>query len=75
MNKKEISYRLCTARVQSGKTYRQISDETGLSLNALANTMTKGGMPRADTLAKLCVCLGCSADWILGLEGKPHDEL
>ena len=76
MNKKRISYRLCEARIKSGKTYRQIAEETDISLNTLNAYMNKGVMPGADKLALLCRCLGTSADWVLGLrENAVRDGL
>lgn len=67
MDKKQISYRLCEARIKSGKSYRQIWEETDISLNTLNAYMNQGVMPGADKLALLCRCLGTSADWVLGL--------
>lgn len=67
--KKQITYRLCTARINSGKAYRQLAEETGIALNTLDAYMNKGTMPGADKLAALCQALGVSADWVLGLCG------
>ncbi len=65
-DRKQITYRLWEARLESGKSFRQIAEETGLSLNVLNAYMNKGVMPGADKLALLCPCLGVSADWVLG---------
>lgn len=67
-DKKQISYRLCKAKLDSGKTYRQINEETDISVNALSGYVSNGVMPTASNLARLCRCLGVSADWVLGLE-------
>ena len=72
MDKKQITYRLWEARLESGKSFRQIAEETGLSLNLLNAYMNKGVMPGADKLALLCPCLGVSADWLLGV-GESDD--
>lgn len=71
INKKQISYRLADAVRGSGKSYRQVEEETGISLNTLNHYINKGGMPGADKLARLCHALGVSADWVLGLRCPP----
>ena len=48
-DRKQITYRLWEARLESGKSFRQIAEETGLSLNVLNAYMNKGVMPGADS--------------------------
>lgn len=77
-SRKQITYRLVTAVLESGKSHRRIAEEAGVSLNTMHYYMNKGGMPGADKLAALCRALNVSADWLLGLESKymePSNDL
>ena len=77
-SRKQITYRLVTAVLESRKSHRQIAEEAGVSLNTMHYYMNKGGMPGADKLAALCRALEVSADWLLGLESKymePSNDL
>lgn len=65
-DRKQITYRLVTAVLESGKSHRRIAEEAGVSLNTMHYYMNKGGMPGADKLAALCRALNVSADWLLG---------
>lgn len=67
MTKKQITYRLVEARIKSGKSIRQMAEETGISPSTIEMYMYKGSMPGADKLSLLCQSLGVSADWVLGL--------
>ena len=69
-SRKQITYRLVTAVLDSRKSHRRIAEEAGVSLNTMHYYMNKGGMPGADKLAALCRALNVSADWLLGLEEK-----
>lgn len=72
--KKQITYRLAEAVKDSGKTYAQLAEETGMHANTVSNYVNEGIMPGADKLAMLCRALGVSADTILGLDNVRMDK-
>lgn len=67
----EIHRRIRTVILESGITYRELSERSGIPINSITNyTGAKPIMPTADNLAKICKALGASADEILGLEDE-----
>ena len=63
-----FSERLEKAIRDSGKTFGQVCRETGISRSQLYNLKMGQQGPSAIHVAKLSACLGCSADWLLGLK-------
>lgn len=60
--------RLSQAVDDSGKTFGQICRETGISRSKLYDLKSGQQGPSALQVARLSVCLGCSADWLLGIK-------
>lgn len=71
-----VSQRLREAKEMCGKSYRQLSRETMISVDTIVSAMRNNGQnPRADTLAALCRAMEVSADWVLGLGGESPGPL
>ena len=70
MDLKEIQQRLRIAIKQSGKQQKDIAKEIGVSSQTVSKYMRADIFPALDTLAKLCIALDVSADYILGIEDK-----
>lgn len=60
--------RLNKAIRDSGKTFGQVCKETGISRTALYRLKVGDCGPSAIQIARLSVCLGVSADWLLGIK-------
>lgn len=65
--------RLLEAIDKSGLAYAEIARRAGICPTNLQN-YRQGVRPSMDKLGALCRVLGVSADWVLGLEGKPQNE-
>ena len=60
--------RLDKAIRESGKTFGQVCRETGIVRSTLHALKTGQQGPSALHVARLSVCLKCSADWLLGIK-------
>lgn len=67
--------RLDAAIKNSGRSDRSLSLEAGLGENYVQQMRTKGKMPGADALIKLCETLGVSVTYIFsGAKMTPEEE-
>lgn len=62
-----IQTRLREAIKQSTHTQKEIAAAVGVSAQTISKYMRENIFPALDTLAKLCVFLDVSADYILGI--------
>lgn len=62
-----IGKRIRLARDQRGLSQTQLADRAGAVASAVSHWETGRRTPDADNLRCLCVALGVSADWLLGL--------
>lgn len=60
--------RLSGAIRQSGKSFGQVCRETGISRSKLYDLKSGQQGPSALQVARLSICLDCSADWLLGIK-------
>lgn len=67
MELKNIQSRLRESIKQSNKTQKEIAKQIGVSAQTVSKYMKCDIFPALDTLAKLCVCIDVSADYILGI--------
>lgn len=58
---------------KSGKTLKQIQEETGISHAHLFRIRAGTSEPTASMIIKLCNALSCSADELLGLKEIPSE--
>ena len=68
------------ARIASMRALRKLrqSDlalKIGTSTQTVSNWETGSCVPRADSLRDLCLALGCSSDYLLGLSGTPSPSI
>lgn len=63
----EFKKRLNILIDESGKTYRKIASESGVTKSSLATWLTTDAMPNSKSLILLCRYFNVSADWLLGL--------
>ena len=63
----ELGTRLWKARVASGKSIQQLSEETGISKRSIGYYESGEIDVKAGKLAVLCKALSVSSDWLLGL--------
>lgn len=56
---------------RSGKTLRELEEETGISNGTWAMWKNGKKMPRADSLFELAKYFNVSADWLIGISDKP----
>jgi transcriptional regulator with XRE-family HTH domain len=63
-----LGERLYKAYKQSGLTVRQIAEKAGIGVNTMHEVITGKSDPRLSTLILLCDALGCSLEWLLGLD-------
>lgn len=68
MDIKDIQHRLRDAIANSGVPQKDIAKAIGVSPQTVSKYMRHDVFPALDTLAKLCVFLDLSADYILGIE-------
>lgn len=68
MNIQQIRERITTAIKESGQTQEKIAKYLGVRQTTVSEYVRHKSLPALDTLAKLCVCLDISADYILGIE-------
>lgn len=59
--------RLTQAIKKSGMTTEELSRKTGLTTNRIFALKNGSGIMREFDIARLCVALGISADWLLGI--------
>lgn len=67
----EFKRRFRCAVKRSGKTSKEISDETGINLFNINEYRKGSSLPKAENLVLLCDCLDVSADYLLGLTDDP----
>ncbi len=65
-----IQIRLRTAIKESGIQQKEIARLVGVSAQTVSKYMKTDVFPALDTLAKLCIVLDVSADYILGIDQK-----
>ena len=65
-----IQIRLRTAIRESGIQQKEIARLVGVSAQTVSKYMKTDVFPALDTLAKLCIVLDVSADYILGIDQK-----
>lgn len=65
-----IQKRLRTAIKESGIQQKEIAKQIGVSAQTVSKYMKADIFPALDTLAKLCVVIDVSADYILGIDKK-----
>lgn len=63
-----MNYEFCIKR--SGKTLKQIQEETGISHAQLYRIRAGQSEPTASVIIRLCDALGCTADELLGRDKK-----
>lgn len=66
----EIQRRLREEIKNSGMAQRDIATAIGVSPQTVSRYMRDDIFPALDTLARLCVLLDVSADYILGITGE-----
>lgn len=74
MELKDIQKRLRESIAASGISQKEIAKKLGVSPQTVSKYMTKDIFPALDTLAKLCVVLDVSADYLLGTEFRAHPK-
>ena len=57
-------------RIEKGFTQKQVADAIGIVPTAITNYESGIREPSLDTLKKLCILFGVSADYLLGLEDE-----
>lgn len=62
--------RLKAARASSGMTQQEVAEELGILMRSYQRYERGESEPSLHALAGLCVILGTSADWLLGLSGE-----
>lgn len=62
-----ISQRVADGRLACGMTQMQLAVEVGISAQHLSSIETHRLTPSAETIVALCMALGVSADYLLGL--------
>lgn len=70
LNLQNIQIRLRLAIKESGIQQKEIARLVGVSAQTVSKYMKTDVFPALDTLAKLCVVLDVSADYILGIDQK-----
>lgn len=70
LNLQNIQKRLRTAIKESGIQQKEIAKQIGVSAQTVSKYMKADIFPALDTLAKLCVVIDVSADYILGIDKK-----
>lgn len=68
VNLQNIQNRLRAAIKESGIQQKEIARLIGVSAQTVSKYMKADIFPALDTLAKLCIVLDVSADYILGIE-------
>lgn len=68
VNLQNIQNRLRTAIKESGMQQKEIARLIGVSAQTVSKYMKADIFPALDTLAKLCIILDVSADYILGID-------
>lgn len=63
-----FNHRLRQAFDNSGMTYKELADKSGLHLSGLYQYLVHNNMPSTYSLMQLCKALNVSADYLLGLE-------
>lgn len=60
--------RLLQTRRERNLTQMQLSEQLGSAGNSIKDYEAGYSMPNSDRLIELCVILGVSSDWLLGLD-------
>ncbi|MDF2485336.1 MAG: transcriptional regulator, family [Herbinix sp.] len=68
MEGKNFGSRLSTARKEKGITQEQLASRLGVTPQAVSKWERGGGYPDIELVYYLCEILGCSSDYIIGLE-------
>lgn len=68
MELKSISKRIATEIRNSDQTQVEIARKINVHPSAITQYLNGRSQPALDTLAKLCIVLDVSADYILGIE-------
>ena len=70
LNLQNIQIRLSTAIKESGIQQKEIAKQIGVSAQTVSKYMKTDVFPALDTLAKICIVIDVSADYILGIDRK-----
>jgi transcriptional regulator with XRE-family HTH domain len=70
LNLQNIQIRLRTAIKESGIQQKEIAKQIGVSAQTVSKYMKTDVFPALDTLAKICIVIDVSADYILGIDQK-----
>jgi transcriptional regulator with XRE-family HTH domain len=70
LNLQNIQIRLRTAIKESGIQQKEIAKQIGVSAQTVSKYMKTDVFPALDTLAKICIVIDVSADYILGIDRK-----
>lgn len=61
--------------LRGNKTQKQFAVLLGIPLNTYTNWTRGIRFPTADAVVKICIQLGVSSDWLLGLSNEPPKAL
>ncbi len=67
-NQKLMSRRLRELVAETGKSYRKVAEEIGITKGVLLRAANGQAMPNSRQLITICQFFGVSADWLLGLK-------
>lgn len=65
--------RLGVALYVRGYSQSKFAAKIGVSRAALTTYITKTNFPKLDTFRRMCEALGCSADYLLGIDDKREE--
>lgn len=67
-NSADIAERINNQLKEQKKSQKDMLEKCELSKNAISSMLSRGSMPRADSLAKIADYLNCSIDVLMGRE-------
>lgn len=66
--------RLLTCLEQREMSQSQLAAQLAVSRSTITGWLRYGKLPDADLLSRVCTVLGCSADWLLGLDNQREKQ-
>ena len=72
INKVSIGRRIASVRTLRGFRQDEVADALGVSRFTVSKWERGVQLPHGDTLARLCLLLGCSSDYLLTLTDALH---
>ncbi len=72
-NSNEVAERIKLFAKSKNISVKKVLEEAELGFNTMSNMKTS--MPKADNLAKIADCLGCSVDYLLGRTQNPFSHI